>query len=193
MIPNFNVDWKESLLILVGLLMIIVIFYVFNRKSISRENELRKLLKERLAQDQQELKNLPINNQNTMEVRKATPQVIQAYERLIILMERIDLQKLVNRVQPISTLKQDYANFLIQNIDQEYEFNISQQLYVTEEAWALIATAKQTIIQQILKTSLSNDVTNAHDLQIRLTEFIDSNSVVDLAKTRLKAEFRSLV
>lgn len=192
MIPNFNVDWKESLLILLGLIIIILVFYVFNRKSIAQENEVRKLLKERLAQEQAS-ENIPIIKENTMETRKGSPQITQAYERLIILMERIDLQKLVNRVQPISTLKQDYANFLIQNIDQEYDFNISQQLYISEEAWALISTAKQTTIQQILKTSLSNEVTNAQDLQIRLAQLIDSNSVVDLAKTRLKAEFKNLV
>lgn len=186
MFSNFTVDWKESLLILLGLVVIVLLFYVFNRKSIARENETRKLLKERMQQ--------PYNEQQAPEVlRKSTPQIVQAYERLIILMERIDLQKLVVRVAPISSLKQDYASFLIQNIDQEYDFNISQQLYVSEEAWALIATAKQTIIQQILKTSLKEDVVNADDLQKNLLQNKEVNSVTDLAKNRLKQEFKSLV
>lgn len=186
MFSNFTVDWKESLLILLGLVVIVLLFYVFNRKSIARENETRKLLKERMQQ--------PYSEPQAPEVlRKSTPQIVQAYERLIILMERIDLQKLVVRVAPISSLKQDYASFLIQNIDQEYDFNISQQLYVSEEAWALIATAKQTIIQQILKTSLKEDVVNADDLQKNLLQNKEVNSVTDLAKNRLKQEFKSLV
>ena len=186
MFSNFTVDWKESLLILLGLVVIVLLFYVFNRKSIARENETRKFLKERMQQ--------PYNEQQAPEVlRKSTPQIVQAYERLIILMERIDLQKLVVRVAPISSLKQDYASFLIQNIDQEYDFNISQQLYVSEEAWALIATAKQTIIQQILKTSLKEDVVNADDLQKNLLQNKEVNSVTDMAKNRLKQEFKSLV
>ena len=105
MFSNFTVDWKESLLILLGLVVIVLLFYVFNRKSIAKENETRKLLKERMQQ--------PYNEPQVQEVvRKSTPQIVQAYERLIILMERIDLQKLVVRVAPISSLKQDYASFL---------------------------------------------------------------------------------
>lgn len=188
MIPNFTVDWKESLLILLGLVVIVLLFYIFNRKSIKQENETRKLLKSRM---EHKVNNQPIPQE--VMARKATPQVIQAYERLIILMERIDLHKLVARVAPISTLKQDYAHFLIQNIEQEYDFNISQQLYVSEESWALIATAKQTIIQQILKTSLNNEVSDASDLQLKLSAVKDTNSVTDLAKNRLKQEFKSLV
>lgn len=186
MFSNFTVDWKESLLILLGLIVIVLLFYVFNRKSIAQEKEGRRLFKERMQQNE-------IQPQIQEVLRKSTPQIIQAYERLIILMERIELQKLVLRVEPISTLKQDYASFLIQNIDQEYDFNISQQLYVSEEAWALISTAKQTIIQQILKTSLKEDIVDATDLRQKLMQTKDLNSVSELAKNRLKKEFKSLV
>ena len=181
---NFTVDWKESLLILLGLIIIVLLYYLFNRKSIAQEQEARNFLKKRMEQEQLH---------PTEMLRKATPQAVQAYERLIILMERIDLQKLVARVTPISPLKQDYATFLIQNIEQEYDFNISQQLYVSEEAWALIATAKQTIIQQILKTSLNENITDAFGLQGALLKIKEVNSVTDLAKNRLKQEFQNLV
>lgn len=183
---DLRVDWKESLLILLGVVLIILLYYVFNRKSIKRDNEREKLLKERMQQPRSTV----VTNETP---RKGTPQTIQAYERLIILMERIDLHKLVVRVAPISELKQDYATFLIQNIEQEFDFNISQQLYVSEEAWALIETAKQTIIQQILKNSLNNQINNAYDLQKQLLQAQEKNSVTDLAKSRLKQEFKSLV
>lgn len=183
---DFTVDWKESLLILLGLVVIILLYYVFNRKSIARETETKKILKERMLQQNKTVLITDVP-------RKGTPQTIQAYERLIILMERIDLHKLAVRVTPISDLKQDYATFLIQNIEQEYDFNISQQLYVSEEAWALIATAKQTIIQQILKTSLASNITNAQGLQNELLQIHEKNSVTELAKNRLKQEFKSLV
>lgn len=191
MFSNFTVDWKESLVILAGLILIIILFYLFNRKSITRENEARRLLRERLEQER-------TNNGQPVpalheQARKSTPQTVQAYERLIILMERIDIQKLVVRVAPISPLKQDYASFLIQNIEQEYDFNISQQLYVSEEAWALISTAKQTIIQQILKAGLNSETADAYDLQKQLLNTRDANSVVELAKNRLKQEFKNLV
>lgn len=188
---DITVDWKESLLILLGLIIIILLIYLFNRKSIAKEEETEKLLKKRWEQTQltRQLHSSDIPQSN----RKSTPQTVQAYERLIILMERIELQKLVQRVTPISNLKQDYANFLIQNIDQEFDFNISQQLYVSEEAWALIETAKQTIIQKILKNSLREDIATANDLQRELLRLKDKNSVTELAKNRLKQEFQQLV
>lgn len=194
MFSNFTVNWKESLFILAGLIIIIVLFYLFNRKSIARENEARRLLRERLEQEKGHLQqSVPTPHYEAETPRKSTPQTVQAYERLIILMERIDIQKLVVRVAPISTLKQDYASFLIQNIEQEFDFNISQQLYVSEEAWALIATAKQTIIQQILKAGLSNETADAYDLQKQLLNTKEANSVLELAKNRLKQEFKNLV
>lgn len=194
MFSNFSVDWKESLFILAGLIVIIILFYLFNRKSIARENEARRLLRERLEQDGANIPQ-PLQPQphSAEPARKSTPQTVQAYERLIILMERIEIQKLVARVAPISPLKQDYASFLIQNIEQEYDFNISQQLYVSEEAWALIATAKQTIIQQILKSGLSSETADAYDLQKQLLNTKEANSVLELAKNRLKQEFKNLV
>src|SRR5690606_877661 len=121
---DLRVDWKESLLILLGVVLIILLYYVFNRKSIKIDNEREKLLKERMQQPRSTVVN--------EEDRKCTTLTIQAYERLIILMERIDLHKLVVRVDHISELKHDYATFLIQNIEQEFDFNSSQQLYVSE-------------------------------------------------------------
>src|SRR5690554_4344442 len=188
---DITVDWKESLLILLGFIVIILLFYLFNRKSIAKEKQEEKLIKERLEQAHLARQQQTAAPAQTM--RKATPQAIQAYERLIILMERMELSKLVARIAPISDLKQDYANFLIQNIDQEYEFNISQQLYVSEEACALISTAQQTIIQQILKTSLRKDVNNAEDLRRELLNIRQTPTVTELAKSRLKQEFNHLV
>ncbi|HLW63155.1 MAG TPA: hypothetical protein VKY33_07110, partial [Flavobacterium sp.] len=68
----------------------------------------------------------------------------------------------------------------------------SQQLYVSEEAWALISTAQQTIIQQILKTSLRKDVNNAEDLRRELLNIKETHTVTELAKSRLKQEFNHL-
>lgn len=175
-----NVDFKEAALLLGILLIIIIGYYFLDRMNTKKQ-------KKRVAQFS------PIPETHTTSVRKATPQILQAYERLAILMERIDTLKLVNRVAPISELKQDYANFLIQNIDQEFDFNLSQQIYVSEEAWALVTTAKNTVIQQILKTSLQQNITNASDLKSELISKNTNDSVVELAKTRLRKEVRELV
>lgn len=189
MFPNFTVDWKESLLILLGLVIIILVYYLFNRKSIAQEKEAKLLFRKHIEVSRNEMhKAIP-----PVPPRKSSPQVLQAYERLTILMERTDLHRLVNRVLPISPVKQDYAHFLIQTVEQEYEFNVSQQIYVTDEAWALITTAKNTIIQDILKTALKEDVLSADDLRAGLLKINSKDSITELAKTRLRKEVADLV
>ncbi|WP_177764990.1 hypothetical protein [Flavobacterium sp. I3-2] len=173
-------DIKESAIILLGLIIIVVIYY-FLDKAINKNRKPKHFQQPNFFQEESKPK------------RQATPQSLQAYERLTILMERIDLPKLLSRVQPISNLKQDYANFLIQNIEQEYDFNLSQQLYVSEESWALITTAKNTVIQEILKTSLKNDVVDADGLRMKLLSKSENNTVVDLAKTRLRKEVSEMI
>ncbi len=186
MFPNFTVDWKESLLILLGLVVIILLYYLFNRKSIAQEKEAKLLFRKHLEVSRNE-------PDRTAPPRKSSPQLLQAYERLTILMERTDLHRLVNRVLPISPVKQDYAHFLIQTIEQEYEFNIGQQIYVTDEAWALITTAKNTIIQDILKTALREELLSADELRTALLKRNTKDSITDLAKTRLRKEVADLV
>ena len=175
-----DLDYKELAIILLGLVVIVAIYY-FIDKAINKNRVPKNM--ERPVFHQEEVK----------QKRLATPQILQAYERLTILMERIDLPKLLTRVQPISNLKQDYANYLIQNIEQEFDFNLSQQLYVSEESWALVLTAKNTVIQEILKTSLTENITDAEVLRMTLLSKTEQNSVVDLAKNRLRKEVAEML
>lgn len=175
-----ELEIKELAIIFFGLVLIVVIYY-FIDKAINKNRKPKSMQRPIFY----EAENIP--------KRQATPQVLQAYERLTILMERIDLPKLLARVQPISSLKQDYTNFLIQNIEQEFDFNLSQQLYVSEESWALVLTAKNTVIQDILKTSLNENITNADDLRMKLLNKSDHTNVVDLAKTRLRKEVTEMM
>lgn len=184
MLGSFSINFKETGLIFGALIIIIALFYFMNRKQIAREERLRKQIQEfGYPPLEQSMIQEPV-----VKKRKATPQVLTAYERMTILLDRIDLNKLVQRVHPISEEKQDYANFLIQHIEQEYDFNVSQQLYVSDESWALIMTAKNTIIQNILKLTLRADILNSVSLREELIRFREEASLVELAKSRLRKE-----
>ncbi|UPT70937.1 MAG: hypothetical protein M0D53_00520 [Flavobacterium sp. JAD_PAG50586_2] len=121
--------------------------------------------------------------------KQALPLRLQAYERLALFLERISPAKLLIRVAPISENKVDYQNFLIQNIEQEYEHNMTQQIYITDECWTMVLTAKNTIIQNIRKTTLDASVTNADQLREKiLSNMLDGNSASQLALSYLKTE-----
>ena len=86
--------------------------------------------------------------------KKALPSRLQAYERMTLFLERITPSKLLIRVTPTSSDKDSYESLLIHSIEQEFEHNLSQQIYVTDKCWSIITTSKNTTIQLIRKAAL---------------------------------------
>lgn len=75
------------------------------------------------------------------------PLQLQAYERLVLLVERINPQHLISRVFQPNFMVVDMQILLVQTIKAEYDHNISQQIYVSAAAWEAVKTLKeQTII-----------------------------------------------
>lgn len=101
------------------------------------------------------------------------PLKLQAYERLVILCERISLPALISRTSQPDLLAREMQYMLIENIKQEFEYNTSQQIYVSQKAWEAVRNLRdQTllIINSIART-LPQDA-KAHDLNKGLLEAI---------------------
>lgn len=119
----------------------------------------------------------------------ALPIRLQAYERMTLFLERINLNKLLVRVAPISPNKNDYENFIIDHIEQEFEHNLAQQIYLSEECWTIITTAKNTTIQMIRKAALSERVNSAEKLrEVILNDLLEKQSPSHSAISYLKNE-----
>src|SRR5882724_3309210 len=67
---------------------------------------------------------------------------LQAYERLILLTERIGLTNLISRVNQPGLSAREMQAILTQTIRQEFEYNVTQQIYVTPEAWDAVRNLK---------------------------------------------------
>ena len=79
----------------------------------------------------------------------STPIRLQAYERLVLYLERISPESLLIRVnQPKLTAKKLQSN-LLTNIRTEWEHNLSQQLYISNKAWSIVKNAKENVIKLI--------------------------------------------
>jgi hypothetical protein len=106
---------------------------------------------------------------------------LQAYERLILLTDRIAIPNLVSRMnQPGLGLKEMQSLFT-QTIKQEFEHNITQQLFVSPEAWDAIRNLKEQnllLINQVA-TFLPADSSGA-DLSRSLLEMIMNNPKASL-------------
>jgi len=82
-------------------------------------------------------------------VKEMIPLRMQAFERLTLFMERMQPQNLLPRVQTTEMSAMELHRVLIQTIRNEYDHNMSQQVYISEKSWDMINKAKDQLITLI--------------------------------------------
>jgi len=124
---------------------------------------------------------------NTLPIR------LQAYERMALFLERITPSKLLIRVSPTSSDEDTYESLLVATIEQEFEHNLSQQIYVSDECWNIIVAAKNATIQLIRKAGLLEKTGTADKLrEVILTEMMEKRAPSDAALSFIKNEVSEL-
>ncbi|MBW8684886.1 DUF7935 family protein [Chitinophaga rhizophila] len=123
------------------------------------------------------------------------PLQLQAYERLVLLVERINLQNLISRIFQPGLSAVDMHVGLVQTIKAEFEHNIAQQIYVSPTAWEAVKTLKEqsiTLVNQVA-SQLPPDAT-AMDLNKQILEiFLQAEtSPSELTSQILNAEAKRL-
>jgi hypothetical protein len=80
---------------------------------------------------------------------------LQAYERLVLLTERIALPNLIGRLNQPGISAVEMKMILTENIKQEFEYNSTQQLYVSPVSWDAVRNLKEQsimVINQVAST-----------------------------------------
>ena len=109
---------------------------------------------------------------------------LQAYERLTLYAERAGLKNLVSRLHSEDTSARQMQIALLQTLNSEYEYNISQQIYVTPELWKAITKLRDQnifIINQIaaaLPAKASAMDLSKSLLEYSMTENAEINKIV---------------
>lgn len=78
-----------------------------------------------------------------------TPIRLQAYERLVLFLERISPNSLIIRVYLPGMNAFQLQTTLIKNVREEWEHNLSQQVYISPTAWEYVKIAKEETIKMI--------------------------------------------
>lgn len=89
---------------------------------------------------------LEIKNKNTGTL---LPMRLQAYERMAIFLERITPTNLLRRLNDNSLTVLQLQHVLTNEVREEFNHNLSQQVYMSEEAWELIRSAVEETISMI--------------------------------------------
>lgn len=106
---------------------------------------------------------------------------LQAYERLILLTERIALPGLIGRLKYDGFSAREMQALLTESIRQEFDHNITQQIYVSTEAWDAVRNLKEQnifIVNQV--SSFLPPQASALDLNKHLLDMIAQNPKASL-------------
>jgi len=110
------------------------------------------------------------NKRRDLEIRKSSLSIVapirlQAYERIVIFLERLHPNNLVLRTNKMGMTSHQLHMELIKTVKSEYEHNISQQIYISHGAWELIKTAKEETLKLInISTSKVPENAKSQDL-----------------------------
>ena len=119
------------------------------------------------------LKTVSEDNPFPKDSAATTSMQLQAYERLIILVDRIALPHVISRVNQPHASAREMQLLLTQSIRSEFDYNITQQIYVTPEAWNAVKNLKEQnllIINQLANVLPPN--ATGLDLNKLLLEFL---------------------
>ena len=124
-----------------------------------------------------------------------SPNKIQAYERIILFLERISPDSLAMRTQRSRMSARMHQAEMLKAIREEYEHNLTQQLYISNSAWQLVKTSKEEVIRLInVAASKCGDEATAVDLSKMILSMMTQLEHIptQVALVGVKKEFRSI-
>ncbi len=119
--------------------------------------------------------------------RNITPIRLQAYERIVLFLERISMESLLVRTSSPDMTAGQLQSALLTTIRNEYEHNLSQQIYMSPQAWEVVKNARSNAIRIINSEA---DKIKSDAPSIELSKRILS-TIMELEKepTRVAIEF----
>lgn len=142
----------------------------------------------------QELIQMQIESDRKLEKeKKLTGLTLQAYERAALFLERINPINIVPRLLKPGLKASQFEMLLVNNIRDEYEHNMSQQLYISDDAWEMVKLAKDNILNLINTSNAGlKGTTTANELaRVILTKSIDKEVIlINKALSVLKKEMQ---
>jgi hypothetical protein len=148
------------------------------------------LLVRTFTQKEIDLKRLEVRSRS---IETVLPNRLQAYERMTLFLERISPQNLLIRLNIGGMPAREFHQLILDEIRNEYNHNVSQQVYISEEVWDLIKNAKEDLIVSINDAATEmNGESSSLDLSKKIFEKAINKSVdpIGHALSELKKEIQ---
>jgi hypothetical protein len=121
------------------------------------------------------------------------PVQMQAYERAILYLERIDPNNLIFRIHKRGMSGKLLHAELLRVIREEYAHNMSQQVYISNSGWSALKKSREETVQVInMAKSKINETSSAIELSTGIFEILSKMDKIptDKAAEILKNEFQ---
>lgn len=82
-------------------------------------------------------------------IETVLPVRLQAYERICLFLERITPKNIINRLNSPDYTSAEFHHILLHEIREEFNHNVSQQVYTSEESWSLVKNAMEEVVMII--------------------------------------------
>lgn len=172
---NFSFLEIIGIILIIGIIIIvgIIVFYLLK-------------LQVKTKNIQQKIATFTGKKEDTLAIK------LQAYERMLLFSERINPVKMLVRIKPLSENTDDYLQLLIANIEQEFEHNLVQQIYISNDTWIAILAAKGAIINNLKQAAeVANTANNLRENV--LIEYSKKLPPTETAISFIKNEVRKLL
>ena len=179
----------ELLKVILPAIVILFVVYIMMREFTKQNSKQLNYLTE-----EQQLHKIKIGVEQKSNSQKISiPLKFQAYERMALFLERINPSNLLTRVLNSKMRVGSLHSTLLATIREEYEHNMSQQLYISDNSWELVKAAKEDVVRLINSSAAkfnTEDDAKLFAQEIITNGFNNNNNPIDKALHGLKEDIR---
>jgi len=176
-------------IVLPTLVVLIAVYLMLRYFSVQNEKQFDFL------KANQDLTRLKLESERKKDREKVLiPLRLQAYERMVLFLERINPPNLLTREMQAGMKVAQLQGLILKVLRDEYEHNMSQQLYVDEASWEQIKAAKEKIVQ-LVNSSASKFKSDEEGFklanEILTSGFEGGKDPIEKAMTAIKKEIKN--
>lgn len=174
-------DLITILVLLVGFALISGILYSVVNNTLNRLNETIIALVQRAEAPQQVVETDGKENSNALR--------LQACERLTLMLERINVPNLLLRLSPSTSVSaKEYTATLLMTIRDEFEYNVTQQIYVSDALWSIMIQARDNVSQLIVRAAEGADTGEQVASRLRLMSSRQPDDAIGVGQAAVRRE-----
>ncbi len=175
-------------LILPSIVILAVVYFMMREFTKHNANQIK------LIEDNNKLQGQKLENELKLAGKKITiPLKFQAYERMVLFLERITPGNLLTRVLKTPMTVGKLQSLLLTTIREEYEHNMSQQLYISDKSWDYVKSAKEDVIRFVNSSAskFKSDDNSSDYAKDIIIEYGKSDDKINKALLSLKEDIRN--